>query len=355
MPDIVSIYAPSWDPYDSYGMIAGHLAKAADRRGWHVNAFQRHGQLRHETHDETMRHLIGQPIRPAFGGLMLGYPTEHASHGPLAMAGPRVAVTMFESTQLPPTWAGPLNRCEAVIVPSAWLVQVFRNSGVTVPIYVVPLGIDEVFTPGERKRQVPYTFLANADRMDWNRRKGWDVAVCAFEVAFCNRSDVRLVFKARERSKSVQFTNNNIVVVQADLTPAALNAFYHQADCMVFPTRGEGFGLPPREFAATGGLVLATAWGGTADDIDAWGVPIPYTLKEAWHPNDEKHGPGLWAEPDVDALAALMVQAATRPADWERHARQAAERVRALYRWDCFTDRVLDIWQQVVHREAVHA
>ncbi len=355
MPEIISIYAPSWDPYDSYGMLACHLAGAAEARGWYVNTFQRCGQLRHETHDAVTARIVDQPIRPALGGLMLGYPTEHEAHGPLAMAGPRVAVTMFESTRIPAAWVAPLNACAAVIVPATWLVGVFRECGVTAPIDVVPPGIDKAFTPHERERRTPYTFLAIADRTDRNLRKGWDVAVRAFVQAFGSRDDVQLVLKARERSRAVRFTNANIETVQADMTPEELNAFYHRADCLVFPSRGEGFGLPPREFAATGGLVLATGWGGTGEAIESWGVPIPYTLRPAWHPDDGRHGLGLWAEPDVDALAGLMARAAARPADWERLAHQAAANVRACCDRDRFANRVLDIWQQVSRTEVVHA
>ena len=50
--------------------------------------------------------------------------------------------TMWESSALPAAWPAALNRARAVIVPSRFVADVCRASGVTVPIEVIPEGID---------------------------------------------------------------------------------------------------------------------------------------------------------------------------------------------------------------------
>lgn len=103
-------------------------------------------------------------------------------------------------------------------------------------------------------------------------------------------------------------TNPNIEVIAQDMSDEAMCQLYHRAHVMIFPTRGEGFGFPPREFAATGGLALATAWGGTADDIHHWGVPITdYAMEPAYKSTKNWAGHvGEWAVPNVNALAQQL-------------------------------------------------
>src|SRR5690606_13333605 len=249
---VVSIYSPQWDPHDRYGILA---SKIANHLAGHVN------RLSHDDAD-------GVSIRPSPGGIMLGYPTLFDTYSPLARFGKRIAVTMFESTRLPVGWAEALNRVDAVVVPAHFLVKIFRDNGVRVPIHVVPLGIDEAYLRVTRlpRGDRPYTFLAIADR---GMRKGWDLAWHAFRSAFSDSDKHKLILKCREGGmEHLKSGDANVEILRADLSVDAMAELYASCDCMVFPTRGEGFGLPPREFAATGGVVLATNWGGTADDLD---------------------------------------------------------------------------------------
>lgn len=333
---MLSIYAPQWDEYDSYGIIAEKIAT----RAGDVN------RLSYADENGTM-------MVPSPGGIMLGYPTLVKAYGPLAMMGRKIAVTMFESTVLPAGWCEWLNKFDEVVVPAHFLVQVFRDAGVCVPIHVVPLGVDDAYKQVQRlpRQDRPYTFLAIGDR---NMRKGWDIAWHAFRSAFGDSSDHRLIIKCRDNGltrktdrgrEELTSADDNVEILRADLTVDEMAALYARCDCFVFPTRGEGFGLPPREFAATGGVALATHWGGTADDIAKWGHAIPYEMAEAWPFEDQFRGQcGLWAEPDVSKLSEMMHVAAL----WEDLFAQSACIKRAsiakMYDWDAFADRVLEIY-----------
>lgn len=329
----ISIYSPNWDGYDSYGIIANTLADYAAQCD-HVN------RLGMENVPD------GVALVPSFGGLMLGYPTLFKKYGALARMGRRVAVTMFESTVLPEGWVENLNSCHAVIVPVSWVCEVFRENGVTVPIHVVPLGINPVYLQVQRsyRRDRPYTFLALGDRAT---RKGWDLAWHAFRSAFGNRSDVKLIIKCRANGlEHINSGDENVEILREDLTHEEMAALYARCDCMVFPTRGEGFGLPPREFAATGGVVLTTRFAGTAEHLDQWGYGIPYELVPAWDGYNEKlQGCGEWAEPDVEVLTRQMRAIYQEEDSAFCSARFKKSAIPLLYDWNDFARRVFEIYR----------
>jgi glycosyltransferase involved in cell wall biosynthesis len=113
----------------------------------------------------------------------------------------------------------------------------------------------------------------------------------------------------RKLPKGVQgFRDQNVEVVESLLHhPQWLQLLQH-ADCFLFPSRGEGWGLPPREAAATGLPAIATNWGGLAVELPQWGIPLnlqgmlPATFGE-WDAGEV----GEWAEPSLDHLVDLML------------------------------------------------
>lgn len=341
MNDVVSVCAPCFDPANSYGLLACRLAEHLAGRGVYVNAIAPVG-VRERGQSKAMRRIAAQPIRPALGGVLMAYPTNFHRFGALANLGPRVAVTMFESTALPRGWADALNACAATVVPSPWLVEVFHEAGVRTPIHVIPLGVSRTYRYTPRTDGGPFTFLAF---IDINCRKGWDLAAFAFEQAFGKNTDYRLILKAR-KGERLRISNPNIEVLSADLSERQMQALYTRCHCLLWPSRGEGFALPPREFAASGGLVLATGWSGNADDLSEWGEALPYRMVPAWPGHKAYKGLGQWAEPDPDALIAAMRRAAEIPLD-ERNRLGATRsaRVRALYDWRRFGDAVWDVWR----------
>lgn len=332
---ILNLGSPTFDPYDSYGRIASELASYALQQGWHVNGLAGDSPYRH--------------IRPATGGIVLGYPTNADNYGALLNSGSRIIVTMFESTVLPDGWVEQLNTYAAVVVPAHFLVAVFQDNGVTAPIHVIPLGVSAVFQDCQpRSRPAagqPLRFLGIADR---GYRKGWQRVVQAFNAAFGDDPACELILKARQLP--FQITNPNIHIIAEDYTPEQLRDLYHACQVMVFPTHGEGFGLPPREFAATGGIALATDWGGTADGLAQWGIPLPTTLIPAWQYTPEWAGTlGQWAAIEQDVLKSQLRHIADHFEHFISTGVQAAGYVHSHYRWSSFSEQVLKLYCEVHH------
>jgi len=350
--EIVSIYTPGkYDLADSYGLIASMLARHFTQMGIRVNALSfEAGKPAYQPDD--IREIVEQPIQASLGGIILGYPVSHRKHGAMAMAGPRVAITMFESTRLPPGWVDALNQCDTVIVPSAFCEQVFLAEGVTVPIVAMPLGIDATYQPVRRdSSSEPFTFLAFADR---GRRKGSHEAIQAFLKAFGDDPRYQLLLKAREREVTINILNDNIHMIQKDMDTQELYELYSSAHCMIFASKGEGFGLPPREFAASGGVAIATNWSGTSEYIHKWGLPLGYSLAPAWigHSDFEKLELGEWAEPDMEALVELMHYIANSREAVLEDAYHSASWLHELYSWRRFAECVYSVWQDASERWA---
>lgn len=343
---MINVCAPGhFDMYDSYGLIACRLVGELAGLGVDVQALAL-GDRQHANQPDAVRAVTSRPIVQAWGGLLLGYPTNFHRFGVLAQHGPRVAVTMFESSKLPRGWVEPLNGCDAVVVPSTFCRDVFVAEGVTVPVHVVPLGVGDVYTPAKRPADRPLTFLAFLDR---GRRKGGLAALQAFLTAFGDDTSVRLVLKSRDRGVGLTLTNPNIDVVQQDMSEQELYRLYLDCDVLANPHKGEGYGMIPREFSATGGVALTTNWSGTTDDLDQWGWPLPYTLVKAdWKgaKNLEGQDLGVWAEPDIEGVASILRQVAAHRDYYQAQAYARAEGVRALFSWQRFAETVLNIYRE---------
>lgn len=248
------------------------------------------------------------------------------------MPGTRVwGYTMCEGTRCPDGWAEQINAvCERLIVPCEQNAQAFRDSGVCIPIHVVHGGADEqeFYPVSPTAKRQPFTFLALADR---GRRKGWITALDAFGRAFPDNQNVRLILKTRKGGLSyahLTFTDARISLWEEDL-PSMREAFA-QADCFVFPSYAEGWGMPPREAALTEIPVIATAWSGLEVGIEHWAIPLrKFTFAPADAPLGYQMTGAEWVVPDVEELAEKMQyvvscypeakQAASSAAHWIRN------------------------------------
>lgn len=171
----------------------------------------------------------------------------------------RIIYTMFESTKIPDDWREYLKAADLVLVPSKWCQEVFAKGGVKSS--VVPLGYDDhAFTYKEhhnrRDAGEVFTFL---HYNGYNIRKGFIELIQAFKAEFEPDEPVRLVIKTNLKNPPFPFIKEkypNIDVINSEVTATELGAICQNADCFVFPSRGEGFGITPLEAMATGCPVI---------------------------------------------------------------------------------------------------
>ncbi len=258
---------------------------------------------------------------------------------------------MHESSQLPQGWAEATNTAEHLIVPSEWCAEVYRGSGVTIPISTVHPGVDFnecPVLPPVRSGARPYTFIALGDR---GVRKGWDIAYSAFFKAFRADDNVSLILKTNLTDTVRKMFAHSVppgsllqrVRVWSERVDNIRDIFA-QGDCVVYPAHGEGWGMFPREAASCGLPVIATHYSGLAVDCAQWAYPIDdYEITPA---TGEWDGlPGLWAHPSVDAVAEQMRWCYDHPDEARAKGRQSAAWLRQNATWEQSAARLYEVFQ----------
>lgn len=180
----------------------------------------------------------------------------------------RIAYSMFESTKIPNEWVYILNLYfDAVAVPDKFLIDVYKNSGVTIPIFELPLGLElDTFLnqPLKSKPHYPLVFGNLSACLD---RKNQITLVRAFAKAFGNNPNVSLLINSRsgepeairELTKEIlDLSLDNVRFTQFSLTPKQYLETFQNIDCYVSLSKGEGFSIQPREAMALGIPVIAT-------------------------------------------------------------------------------------------------
>lgn len=310
----------------------GNVSKNLIKYSWNNFRIGLIGKLNNVT---EMSVLAAQrkEITPDMGVVIHEQPKEEWKTCPFER---RIAIVPFETTVIPATWISRINACKALLVPCQQNVDAFKASGVTVPIEIIHWGVDpSKFYQLERTEGRPFTFGTMGAL---STRKGTDVLVKAFQIAFPNEQDVRLICK----TSFFQYPfGTHDKRVRVDMTPVdhedLLNSFFKQVDCFVFPTRGEGFGLTPLEAMATGIPAIVTDWSGPVEYMtDEVGWKLKYTMAPAKEFTNivYKEECGDWAEPSIDHLVELMRYAYEHRDEVKAKGKAAAEHVKNNWLWE---------------------
>ncbi len=205
-----------------------------------------------------------------------------------------ISYTVWETDKLHPYWTTCCNKMDEVWVPSSWNVESFRNSGVNVPIHLIPHGI------------APDTFL-NTDKsafslgseantfnfysiFQWNARKNGEGLLRAYFNAFKGQDDVRLILKtyiggglpAKEELKvlkeKIYAIKNDmrldhfpkLTLISEPLSTEQVRALHLYGDAYVALPHGEGWGLVSFEAGLAGKPVITTNGGGQLEYLNKY-------------------------------------------------------------------------------------
>jgi glycosyltransferase involved in cell wall biosynthesis len=241
-----------------------------------------------------------------------------------------------------------LNQLDGVIVPCIWNAEVFRNSGVHVPIHVA----------AHLSQFDDATLISDSDRLGLQQRLGeprlWQDRFCFYNIGFwSNRKAPYLVLEAylqaftvadpvcliiktcakditlwhrhwrnlfRRRHPSPSLSSTRlankfpapppfVIICDESLSDGELQALHELGDCFVSLTRTEGWGLGAFEAARLGKPVVMTGYGGQLEYLApelCWLVDyeMVQVIEPTWGANYREDD--QWAEPSIAQAAVHM-------------------------------------------------
>lgn len=259
-----------------------------------------------------------------------------------------IFMSTFEADRLPNEFIEPANQALAVIVPDIWVKNVFIESGVTVPVYIMPEGITDhtIWNPEER----PFTFL-HFDFTSFANRKGGDLVLEAFLSEFGNLQDrAKLILKGRSHYFPPQHKYNNVEYIFENYSQKQMDDLWKRTNCFVFPSRGEGFGLPPLEAMGHGIPTIMTK-GSAMETASWWGIPLSVT-KKVPAKYDGLTGYGHWDLPDISQLKSLMKMVFNNYQREKQNAVFNSEIVWQQYNFDKIASKLSDLINAIVEEDS---
>jgi glycosyltransferase involved in cell wall biosynthesis len=221
------------------------------------------------------------------------------------------------------------------------LLKVSPKPVTHVPLPILVPEIDRSLTRRDLELPEEFLFLYSFDFMSVFERKNPLGLIEAFTRAFPAGSGAALVIKTINGDKKIaeleklRYTaaaHPHIRVIDGYLSATEKNTLTALCDCYISLHRAEGYGLTIAEAMALEKPVIATAYSGNMDFTTAENTFLcPFELQPIGTGSEPYPPAARWAEPNLDAAAALMRQVFDDRAEARRRAARAAKDVRELH------------------------
>lgn len=265
-------------------------------------------------------HLNGDEIAPAFKAL----------GDRLSPDAYNIVYPAWELSNYPSVWAEQLNRFNEIWAPSQFIYDALQ-SVVSKPLYKMPLACDVVLTEFRSRRYfgIPESscaFLFFFDLRSYSTRKNPMAVVQAFEALRARHPmlDVCLVLKlhgadampeaANKIKEIASAAHGRILLIDQEVSDNDVKNLVRCCDVFVSLHRAEGFGRGLAEAMSLSKPVVATAYSGNLDFMDAdTACLVGYDLipvKEGEYPFQEGQ---VWADAHVDEATVFIEALATSP------------------------------------------
>ncbi len=244
-------------------------------------------------------------------------------------------------------------------VSEIWVNSAFTKQNIEAytqaPVSVIPMpiSIETSDVPDRSQFHLPsqaFVFLFTFDANSCESRKNPLGVAQAFQKAFWNYPGKKplLVIKSQNLenypmlAKALKNAVENVggMLIESYLTRRQMNDLLACCDAYVSLHRAEGFGLGMAEAMYLGKPVIATGYSGNADYMTAENsYPVDFTIRTItleehhYHPDCAKvYQPGfVWAEPNIDHAAQLMLHVFEHPEEARQKGAIAAKDIRRQY------------------------
>jgi glycosyltransferase involved in cell wall biosynthesis len=252
-----------------------------------------------------------------------------------------------EADRCNPEWVAACNRMTTVIVPSKHAEMALRASGkITVPLHVVPEAFsDEVardVSPIKLDVEAPFNFLVFGQLTGtnpFNDRKNIFFTVKWLTEAFAHDDGVGIVLKTnsarnslidqdivlstlRQLVREVRAPGQSgpqVTLLHGDMMETEVAGLYRHTSigALVALTRGEGFGLPILEAAASGLPIIATGWSAHTEYLANDYSQVQYKLVDVHQTRIDGRifvNGARWAEPNEQDFKRRAIELRRDPA-----------------------------------------
>jgi len=286
----------------------------------------------------------------------------------------RACVPFWELPLVPRSWEPMLRAMDVVLAPTRYIADACAPvvGEDRVVLYPQAVFLPEDVHPDRSRWGIPReatTFIVSFDiGSDVERKNPW-AAIDAFQLAFPDEGDVRLVVKTKPwphmrayRAQAQKLaervaSDSRIQLIDESLTYADVLQLYASCDVMISLHRSEGLGLHLMEAMSLGVVVVGTGWSGNVDFMTpANSVLVPYqlvpvkTAHSAYLSETGRDGQ-VWAEADARAAASELVALREDPERRIGLSRAAAADMDTRRR-DLLTGRVFDDLETALTRAA---
>lgn len=285
---------------------------------------------------------------------------------------PVIAYTTFETSRIPDLWVKELNKVDAVMTTSRWCKEVFEESGVEVPVFSVPPGLNpddyQDYDQPQGLIDLPEADFYFYSIFQWTERKNGQGLLRSYWSEFTGNDDVCLVLKSyknntseeekKQLKKILEFIKYNFkldhfpkVAFLGDLlTHEEMKDIHRRCDAFVLPQRAEGFGMPHFDAMAYGNPVITTNYGGSTEFCGpdtAWvsNYQLTPVSNMPWTPWYE--GTMYWAEPDLVHFKQLMRHVYDNREETKKVAMKAREWLLDEFSWDKRINQLLRVLKEL--------
>jgi glycosyltransferase involved in cell wall biosynthesis len=275
--------------------------------------------------------------------------------------GLRIQWIVFESTRIPVDVLRSAEMADVVWVPTSWGRDVLIANGIPKrKIDVVPEGVDHaLFHPhGRVAEERPFRFLMVGK---YEIRKSYPEIFQAFAAEFGNDPAVELVMKSdyfRDGNAKAQqmiadlrrhaFENWRLNWGYADIRVVA--NMYRTADVFLSAPRGEAWGLPIMEAAASGLPIISTMYSGHGKFLQTISnsvIPVAYDMGavdcdeyKGYYPFPDGDW-GEWCLPRVDSIRSAMRTAYDNHKVLAKRALKNSLKIRTQFSWSASADQAV--------------